>query len=176
MANLDDLEEVDEQVRVDALREVVAHAERFTREVARAKPIVSWRSRPFVLAAIAIPALALCIFTFSTQAEWAYGPDPARVAPQVRDAHTRMAMFLVAQRIASYRADAVAAGGAGGLLPASLAEIGEEWPGLSYRILDDSTFALTARVPAGGTLTLRSDQSATEFLGRSRDFLRERRP
>ena len=159
------------QIREEAIREVVDHAKRFTRDVERAKPIVSWRSRPFILAMIALPMAIITAWTLTAQAEWAYGPDPARVSPVVREAHTRVAMFLLAQRLHAYRS-----GEGGGTLPSSPLELGEEWPGITYEVVSPTVFRLSATPAPGQTLTYQSDQDARDFLGGSRNQLRERQP
>lgn len=159
----------DELEKAEAIRAVVEGAVRFTREVAAARPMQSYRSRPIVLAAIAVPCLALALFTAIARPEWVFGPNPATASPAQREAHIRFAMFLVAQRLYQHR-DANQ-----GQLPRSLLEIGEEWPGLIYTNLGGSTFELRSIDSLVPPITFRSDGDERELLGNSRTYLRNRR-
>ena len=157
----------DELEKARAVREVVEGAIRFTREVAAAKPMESYQSRPIVLAAIAIPCLILATYTVAARPEWVFGPDPAQEAPARREAHLRFTMFLVAQRLYAYR-DANR-----GQLPQSLQEIGEDWPGIIYRNAGGSVFELRSADALVPTITFQSEADATALLGSSRSHLRE---
>jgi hypothetical protein len=147
---------------------VVEGAVRFTREVAAAKPMQSYRSRPIVLAALAIPCLALALYTTIARPQWVFGPNPASASLARREAHIRFAMFLVAQRLYEYR-DANQ-----GQLPRSLLEIGEEWPGLIYTNLGGSAFELRSIDSLVPAISFRSDGDERELLGTSRNYLRWR--
>lgn len=160
----------DELEKAQALRDVLEHAVEFTRAVSTARPMESYRSRPVVLAAIAIPSLLLCLYSFIARPDWVFGHDPARSSPARQEAHLRFAMFLVSQRLNAYR-DAH-----GGALPQSLPEVGETWAHITYEILPDSGFELRALAGSGRPIALRSDQDARAFLGPSARHLREQRP
>jgi hypothetical protein len=156
----------DELEKAEAIRAVVEGAVRFTREVAAAQPMQSYRSRPIVLAAIAVPCLALALFTTIARPQWVFGPNPATVSSAQREAHIRFTLFLVAQRLYDYR-DANR-----GQLPRSLLEIGEEWPGIIYTNLGGSTFELRSIDSLVPAITFRSDGNERELLGNSRTYLR----
>jgi hypothetical protein len=158
----------DDLEKAEAIRAVVEGAVRFTREVAAAKPMQSYRSRPIVLAAIAVPCLALALFTSLARPQWVFGPNPAAASTAQREAHIRFAMFLVAQRLYAYR-DANQ-----GQLPRSLLEIGEEWPGLIYTNLGGSVFELRSIDSLVPPISFRSDGDERALLGQSRTYLRER--
>ncbi len=156
-------EEVEKQL---AIRDVMAYAVRITRAVQLAKQMESYRSRPMLLALIAIPALIVALYAWVARPAWVFGPDPVRVEPARKQAYTRFAMYLAAQRVESYRVSR-------GVLPGSLAEMDEEWAGMSYRPLGATVFELTARADSGD-IVFQSDQSVREFLGQSAVYLRSR--
>lgn len=154
--------------KAEAIRDVMQHAVTMSQAVALAKEMKSWPLRPITLAVIAIASLALTAYTFLAEADWAYGPDPAAVAPARHDAHLRFALFLTAQRLEAFRE-------ANGTLPGSLAEAGEDWPAVDYQPTD-SIFVLRARAASGEPIVLQSNADMKVFLGNSRGQLRERRP
>ena len=159
-----------ELVKAQVLKEVVESAARFTLSVRLAKQMQSYRARPIVLAALAIPCLLLGVYTFIARPEWVFGPNPARLAPDQREGHLRFAMFLLAQRLHAYRE------ANGGQLPAALADVGEEWPGIEYRNVDGSMFELRGKDPSTPLLVYRSYDDPTTFAGGSRQFLRQQVP
>ena len=75
----------------------------------------------------------------------------------VINGHFDIAMYLLAQRIESYRA-------AQGVLPASLDALQDSVPGVTYAVLSDSLFELTTS-RAGAPIVFRSDDSVDAFLG-----------
>ena len=87
-----------------------------------------------------------------------------------REAHLRFAMFLAMQRLIAHR-DAN-----GGVLPQSLSDVGEDWPGVSYHVIGDSVFELRAIGDAAQVLTLRSDRDARAFVDLSPSALRRNLP
>lgn len=151
-----------------ALRDVMEYAVRVTRETVEAKPMKSWRSRPIVLTAVASLSVVLCTYTFLGRPEWIYGPDPVRLEPVRRDAYLRYALYLTSQRVAEYRSRR-------GALPASLAEAGPAWAGITYRVISDSVFELRVAPDSGIAIVFRSDQSLPDFLGASLPLIRPRR-
>ena len=156
-------EEIEKQL---AVRDVMNYAVRLTRAVQLAKQMESYKSRPFLLGLVAIPSLILSLYAYAARPDWVYGPQPTRFTPGRKDAYNKFAIYLAAQRIESYRA-------ANGVLPASLAELEEEWPGISYSP-SGSTFELSVRGESGGQLVYQSDHPVREFLGSSPAQLRER--
>lgn len=159
-AELDD----DEALKAQLLAEVVAHATRETRAVKLAKAMESFKSRPFIVSAVALLMAIVTAYSYSTRAEWVFGP-PVAVSEQ-RESHLRFAMFLTMQRLTDYR---VANQGA---LPGSLLEVGEDWPGVTLRVSGDTLFELQARGDSGQVMTLRSDRDARAFVGLSPTALR----
>jgi hypothetical protein len=160
-----DQDEVEKQI---ALRDVMEHAVRETRAVATAKPMTSYRSRPIVLAAIAVPAVLLCAYVFVAKPDFIYGPDPVTIPAARREAYTRFAMFLLAQRLSGYRATEKR-------FPESLEAVGERWEGITYKVLSDSVFELRALGDSGKAMVLRSDQRVDPFLGNSVSMIKRRR-
>lgn len=142
--------------RAEALRDVMTHAVEVEKEVR--KTVGPPRSsRRTVAIAISVPALLFCVFSLVFTPEFIWGPTTVALAPAERDANLRFTMFLLAQRIRSYRA-------ANGRLPASLEAVGESPTGIAYAVVSDTVFQLTGE-EAGQQLVLRSDAPASEFLG-----------
>lgn len=160
-------EPASELEKAEAIRDVLQHAATMAQAVALAKEMKSWPVRPITMAVLATLSLALCGYTFLGQPDWAFGPDPAEVAPVRRDAHLKFAMFLAAQRVEGYRAQT-------GALPATLAEAGEQWAGVEYEPAD-TTFVLRAIGAAGEPIVLQANADLRAFLGNSRRQLREQR-
>jgi hypothetical protein len=158
-------EEIEKQL---AIRDVMDYAVRVTRAVQLAKQMESYRGRPMVLALIAIPSLIVFLYAYAARPDWVFGPDPVRIAPAQQMAYTRFAMYLASQRVETYRTRT-------GVLPGSLAEMDEDWPGMSYRALSPTVFELAARGDSG-EIVFQSDQPVRGFLGNSAAFLRSREP
>ncbi len=163
-AQLDD----DEALKAQLLADVVAHAKRETRAVMLAKAMESFKTRPFIVAAIALVMAVVTAYSYLSRAEWVFGP-PAAVSAH-RESHLRFAMFLTMQRLTDYR---VANQGA---LPGSLLEVGEDWPGITYRAIGDSLFELQAQGDSGQVMSLRSDRDARAFVDLSPAALRRTIP
>ena len=153
----------DEALKAQLLAEVVAHAKRETRAVMMAKAMESFKSRPFIVAAIALMTLGVTAYSYATRAEWVFGAPVA--ASEQRESHLRFAMFLAMQRVAAYHAT-------NQVFPGSLSEVQEDWPGVSYRVSGDTLVELQARDDSGQVMTLRSDRDARAFVGLSPTALR----
>lgn len=154
-------EEIEKQL---AIRDVMEYAVRETRAVQLARLMVSYRIRPIFLALVSIPSLIIALYAQLARPDWVYGPDPARMQPARKQAYTKFAMYLAAQRVEAYRA-------AQGRLPASLGELDEDWEGMSYRALGATTFELSARGDSG-EVVYQSDRPVRAFLGNSASYLR----
>ena len=152
----------EELLKEQAIREVVEHAQRLTRAVELAKPMESWRARPFVLGIMAAISVAVAGYSWVARPAWVFGPDPAAAPAPRQDAHARFAMYLVATRIAAHRQ-------ARGALPGSLRETGDHWTGFSYRVVDSASFELRSASP---DITFRSTDAPGAFLGASAGQLR----
>lgn len=159
----------DEAEKLAALADVVQAATAFEKEVAAAKPMESWRSRPIVLAAIALPCLAIFLYSWLAQPEWVYGPDAARIAPAERAAHLRFGMYLIAQRLDAHRAQT-------GAVPETLLEIGEDWREITYSVVGRSEYELRATPDSSTALVFHSGDDPVAFLGGSRQLLRRVSP
>lgn len=159
--------DADELLKQQLLEEVVQHARRETRAVMLARAMESFKTRPFIVTFVALLMVAVTAYSYVTRAEWVFGA-PAVVSQQ-REGHLRFAMFLASQRVAAYR-------DANQVLPGSLLELGEDWPGVTYRAFGDSLFELSARVDSGEVMTLRSDRDARAFVGLGSTALRRNVP
>ena len=133
------------------------HAVRAHRDFIEARPWAKSRARLIWTSLLCIPLIALCLYSWVARPEFIWGPSARSVTPQRRDANLRFAMFLLAQRVASFRKT-------GGSFPASLAAMGETMPGVSLRVLSDSIFELRA-TENGNSIVYRSDESPSVFLG-----------
>ena len=142
--------------RAEALRDVMSHAVEVEKEVRKKTELRQGPGRTIAVA-ISVPALLFCAFSFIVRPEFIWGPKVAAMAPAERDANIRFTMFLLGQRIRSFRA-------AHGQLPASLEAVGERPSGIAYAVVSDTVFQLTAD-DAGKPLVLRSDAPTAEFLG-----------
>lgn len=159
-----DQDEVEKQA---ALRDVMEHAVRITRAVATAKPMVSWRAQPIVLAVVATLSVALTVYAYGARPDWIFGPEPSAMPMEQREAGIRFGMYLLAQRLEQYHKDR-------GALPPNLDYLDETWPGISYQTLSNSTFELRSRVDTTA-IVFRSDQPVDKFLGGSIIFIGRRR-
>jgi hypothetical protein len=163
-ADLDD----EEALKAQLLADVVAHAHRETRAVMMAKAIESFKSRPFIVAFIALIMLVITAYSYTSRAEWVFGAPVA--ASEQRESHLRFAMFLAMQRLVAYREANQ------GALPANLIEVQEDWPGVTYRVIGDTLIELSAQDNKGEPMMLRSDRDARAFVGLSPTALRRNIP
>ena len=144
--------------RALALRDVMDHAVRVQREISEAKPL--YRSRKIVAAlVICLPLLAFSVYSFVARPDFIWGTPAVLPVPQ-RDANARVALFMLAQRLEAIRAER-------GDYPESLAEIGEDAPGITYTVSGDSIFELRFRADSSTTVVYRSNEDAERFLGDS---------
>lgn len=157
----------DELLKQQLLADVVAHARRETRAVMLAKAMESFKSRPFIVALIAFITVLVTGYSYSTRSEWVFGA-PATVSAE-REGHLRFAMFLTMQRLLAYRDSMY-------VFPASLQEVGEDWPGVSYHVRGDTLAELVATDDKGQPMQLRSDRDAKAFVGLSSTALRRNIP
>lgn len=161
--------DADDIEKLEAIREVMDYAARVTIQTALAKPMRSVRARPIALGLLALMAISIAAFAFTSEPDWVFGPSPDAVAPARHEAHLRYAMYLAAQRIESQRDSA-------GVPPATLAEIGEDWSGLEYRVGDLGVFELRGRTPSGNEITYKSGEDLGALLGSARSTLKEPKP
>lgn len=143
--------------RAKALRDVMTHAVEVEKETRKSSgPPKAGPGRKIAIA-LSVPGLLFSLFSVIVRPEFIWGPKATNVPAAERDANLRFTMFLLGQRIRSFRH-------ANGRLPATLATLGETPPGISYSILSDTVFQLTGD-DGGKVLVLRSDAPVAEFLG-----------
>jgi hypothetical protein len=159
----------EELEKAKAILDVVQHSARFTRAVALAKPIESFRGRTIILAALALPLLVLTVYTYVARPAWVFGADPVAGSVERREAYQRFVMSLVAHRLDYYRATNQ------GQLPQSLIDVGEEWPGIGYTVVDreQGIYELHGTGVLPEPIKYRSDQRLPDFVGGSTRFLRD---
>lgn len=158
--------DVDDIEKLEAIRDVMEYAAHVTIQTALAKPMRSYRARPIALGVTALLCLALTAYTFLSEPDWVFGPEPSRVTATEREAHLRFAMFLAAQRIQSLRDSAT------GEAPASLALIGEDWSGLQYQPLGLGEFELRGLTPSGDEIVFKSGEDLGALVKDVRPWLR----
>ena len=155
--------------KAKAILDVMQHSARFTRAVALAKPIQSFKGRSFIVMGIALPLLIVTTLAYVTRSEWVFGANPTAGSVDRREAYQRYAMFLAANRVERFR-DSTA-----GRLPQALLEIGEDWPGIGYTVVDreNGTYELHGTGVLADPIRYRSSQNLETFLGGSVRFLRD---
>lgn len=143
--------------RAAALRDVMDHAVKMQREVTAATPMRRSRVPRIVTLLSCIVLIAFSAYSLIARPVFIWG-EPPRMDPAHTDASTRLGMYLLAQRVEEFRAEA-------GEYPASLGDIGEAVEGVRYTLVSDSVFELRSTVDT--TLVLRSDAAVEPFLGNS---------
>lgn len=165
--SLDD--SADELEKARAVADVMEYAVRVTKAVQIAQEMKTWAWRPIVLGTAAAFTLLFTAYMFLFEPDWVFGPSLTAISPARREAGLRYAIFLSTARINDYRSSR-------GTLPATLGDVGEDWPGVAYRTPDGASFDLRATNPNpnGAPLVLQSSDDPRAFLGLSRRYLRER--
>lgn len=110
--------------------------------------------------------LALCLYVVVVRPGWFFAPAPPPEAPEVREASMRLALVREAMLVRQFEA-------LNGRLPGSLRESGSLMEGVEYLLHPDGTFTLSGGAGAT-TVTLRSSDEVTEFLGNSMAVIQNR--
>lgn len=145
--------------RALALRDVMDHAVRVQREISGAKRIGPSRAPMIWALLVCVPLLAFSAYSYLARPAFIWGA-PAALPPERMDANVRVALFMLAQRIEAFRAEA-------GHFPVALGDIGEAVEGVRYSVLSDAVFELRAEATGGAAVVFRSDQPVDAFLGNS---------
>jgi hypothetical protein len=116
-------------------------------------PPPSRRVPSYISAAI---VFALCAWAWIAPPAWLVPQPPAAPSRDYREASTRVALALHAQRIEAYRASH-------GRLPRTKEEVGIMSSEVAYERADSASFALTLRVD-GQPVTYRSSQPRDRYL------------
>ena len=159
----------EELEKAKAILDVVQHSARFTRAVAAAKPIESYRGRTIVLASIALPMLLFTVVAYIVRPAGIFGARPNPGSIERREAYQRFVMSLVAHRLEHYRASNQ------GRLPQSLAEVGEDWPDIGFAVVDreQGIYELNGTGVLPEPISYRSTQKVDDLVGESAKFLRD---
>lgn len=156
-----------EMERALALRDVMEHAVKVHQETGRrARPRGSL-GRTGILLGVTLPLLAFSIWSYVTEPEFLWGPAPVLEGAE-QASHLKVAMYYLARRVEASRAQA-------GHYPATLTEVGDSVPGVTYHLLSDSAFELRAAAVPSAPIVFRSGQPVEQFLGSSAALL-PRRP
>ena len=142
--------------RALALRAVMDHVVQVQREITAPRKLRPSRARLIGATLLCIPLLAGCLYSWSARPELIWGPRPRSVPVVRQDANLRFAMFLLGQRVKSYRK-------AEGAYPSSIAAVGSGVQGVTYALVSDSVFELRA-VEQGKRILYRSDEPTSRFL------------
>jgi hypothetical protein len=153
--------------RAAALRDAVAQAVESEKTYRKKTVAKESRSRFYALLVIVIPLSALAAYSWFARPEFIWGPPPPAPSPAQADANLRAAMFFLGMRLDAYRQEH-------GFYPASLDAIGESMPGVTYDLVSDSVFELRGIVNRQ-PIVFRSDMSADEYLGNTKDLITGRR-
>ena len=144
--------------RALALRDVMEHAVRVQREITAPKTIRKSRAGMVTAIALCVPLLGMSVFSWVAKPAAIWGPHAIETSER-EDANARFVVFVLAERIESYRQTE-------GAYPAALAAVGVTDSLVSYRLTSDSTFELQTRA-AGRELVFRSSDPVEAFLGNS---------
>ena len=139
------------------LRDVMDHAVRMEREIATRGPARRSRTSRTAALIVSIALLGCSAYSLIARPAFIWG-EPFVESRSRADASTRLGMYLLAQRLESFRTEA-------GQYPASLGDIGEAVEGVLYALVSDSVFEL--RSTADSAILLRSDAPIDAFLGNS---------
>lgn len=149
--------------RALALRDVMDHAVKVHQEGAAKPTGRRSRGRLGLMLALCVPLLAFSAWSWVARPEIIWGAAAA-VSPAEREGHLRLTMFFLAQRLEAARRQS-------GRYPVTLGEIGETSTTVSYRLVDDSSFTLSASL-GDRQLLLNSRQPLDQFLGSNIRLLR----
>lgn len=149
--------------RAFALRDVMDHAVKVQQEMATTEARRRSPGRTMLVLGLCAPLLAVSVWSYVARPQIIWGAD-AKLSAGERESHLRLTMFFLAQRIEAARRQT-------GHYPVTLGEIGEASTGVSYRLLDDSTFHLSSTLD-GTQLLLNSREPLDQFLGSNARLLR----
>jgi hypothetical protein len=149
-----------------ALRDVMDHAVRVQREITAVTPIRRSRVPRLLALLFCVAAIAFSGYSLVARPAFIWG-EPDAVSPVRADAGVRLGLYLLAQRVESFRVEA-------GKYPASLGDIGEALEGVHYTLVSDSVFEL--RSSEDSTVVLRSDMPLESFVANSVGVIQGRVP
>jgi len=141
-----------------ALAAVMDHAVKVHKETSGPMRPRRGQGRAIAMTVAMIPMIALALYSWVARPEFIWGPGAKPIPPVRQEANIRFSMFLLAQRIETYRH-------AVGSYPLSLSEVGDSLEGVVYTRAD-SVYELRA-VDNGKPIVYRPDRSIDEFLGAS---------
>jgi len=132
------------------------HVVEVQKEITAPRKLRPSRGRLVAAAIVCVPLLAICIYSWIARPELIWGPRAGSVPAARQDANLRFGMFLLAQRVKSYRKKE-------GAFPSSIAAVGSRLPGVTYALVSDSVFELRA-MEQGKRIVYRSDEPGSRFL------------
>jgi hypothetical protein len=149
--------------RALALRDAVAQAVESEKSFRKKTTIKVSRARLRAMMVVAVPLVALSIYSWVARPAFIWGPPPPAPTPAQADANLRAALYFLGMRIDAYRREQ-------GFYPASLEAMGESFPGVLYEVLSDSVFELRGVVNRR-VVIFRSDMSPEEYLGDTKNII-----
>ena len=152
--------------RASALRDAVAHAVETDREFKKKSSIAGGNRGAGRYAIVAI-ALVVTLYSWVGRPQFIWGAPAPAPSPELQSADLRMTMYFFAIKVERYRKQH-------GTYPSSLREIGDSVPGLTYSLVDGTTYELRGTA-ANREVVLRSDMSGAAFLGNAKELIQTRR-
>lgn len=134
------------------------HAVKVHKETTKPTRLNDGRGRAIGMTLVMIPMIAFALYSWIARPEFIWGPAVKPIPPARQEANIRFSMFLLAQRIETYRHDE-------GSYPTSLSAVGDSLEGVVY-VRADSVYELRA-VENGKAIVFRPDRSVDDFLGAS---------
>lgn len=145
----------------------MSHAVETDREFKKKSSVTIGAGRGRLLSIATVVLLALSAYSWLAKPAIIWGAPVPAPAPEVHQANLRMSMFLFGMKVDRFKTK-------NGSYPETLSAMGDSVRGIGYARLNDSTFELRGRA-ADQEIVLRSDMSAAEFLGNTKELIQSRR-
>ena len=145
----------------------MSHAVETDREFKKKSSVTTGAGRGRLLSIATVVLLALSAYSWLAKPAIIWGAPVPAPAPEVHQANLRMSMFLFGMKVDRFKTKS-------GSYPETLSAMGDSVRGIGYARLNDSTFELRGRA-ADQEIVLRSDMSAAEFLGNTKELIQSRR-
>lgn len=139
-----------------ALRDVMDHAVRVQREITQATPMTRPRAPRTFAIVVCVALIGASAYSLIARPEFIWGRS-LRQPDAARQASLRLGLYVLAQRIETFRAEH-------SRYPVALDELDGRVRGVHYAVISDTIFVLRT-VAGGDTAVFRSDQPPATLLG-----------